>query len=354
VSIAKAGIIATLNARTSILAAANPIESRYNPRLSIVENIQLPPTLLSRFDLIYLMLDPESPDGDALLARHLVSLYETEEARRDQARVPYAPSQLAEYISYARAHVNPVISDDARALIVEGYVEMRKLGLRGGHGKKTITATTRQLESIIRLSEAHARMRLCYSVEPQDVQVRRGRGARRRPRGRKKKNRGGRPRAQGEALRARARTPPLPPAPTPLQEALRLIRVATQTAAIDPRTGQIDMNRLSTGHAANERDVITALVATLRELLTRRGRGETLSAGQLVKDLAMLGGGGGGGGGGDGDGDGDAGYGGGGGGGGGGFANSASADEVAEALRILTAEDRPIIRFAGQNRVTVI
>jgi hypothetical protein len=146
----------------------------------------------------------------------------------------------------------------------------------------------------------------------------------------------------------------LSPAPTPLQEALRLIRVATQTAAIDPRTGQIDMNRLSTGHAANERDVITALVATLRELLTRRGRGETLSAGQLVKDLAMLGGGGGGGGG-DGDGDGDAGYGGGGGGGGGGgFANSASADEVAEALRILTAEDRPIIRFAGQNRVTVI
>jgi hypothetical protein len=97
-----------------------------------------------------------------------------------------------------------------------------------------------------------------------------------------------------------------------------------------------------------------AIDATLRELLTRRGRGETLSAGQLVKDLAMLGGGGGGGGGGDGDGDGDAGYGGGGGGGGGGFANSASADEVAEALRILTAEDRPIIRFAGQNRVTVI
>ena len=171
VSIAKAGIIATLNARTSILAAANPIESRYNPRLSIVENIQLPPTLLSRFDLIYLMLDPESPDGDAQLARHLVSLYECEETRREQARTPYSPTQLAEYISYARAHVNPAISDDSRAIIVEGYVEMRKLGLRGGHGKKTITATTRQLESIIRLSEAHARMRLSYVVEPQDVQV---------------------------------------------------------------------------------------------------------------------------------------------------------------------------------------
>ena len=171
--------------------------------------------------------------------------------------------------------------------------------------------------------------------------------------GEKTKKRRPAARARRGFTRARAHAARAPRAHPP-QEALRLIRVATQTAAIDPRTGQIDMNRLSTGHAANERDVITALVATLRELLTRRGRGETLSAGQLVKDLAMLGGGGGGGGGGVGDGDGDAGYGGGGGGGGGGFANSASADEVAEALRILTAEDRPIIRFAGQNRVTVI
>ena len=57
ISIAKAGIICTLNARTSILASANPVESRYNPRLSVVDNIQLPPTLLSRFDLIYLVLD---------------------------------------------------------------------------------------------------------------------------------------------------------------------------------------------------------------------------------------------------------------------------------------------------------
>jgi DNA replication licensing factor MCM4 len=71
VSIAKAGIICQLNARTSVLASANPVESRYNPRLSVVENIQLPPTLLSRFDLIYLVLDTVSPDSDRRLARHL-------------------------------------------------------------------------------------------------------------------------------------------------------------------------------------------------------------------------------------------------------------------------------------------
>ncbi|CAE7843375.1 MCM4, partial [Symbiodinium microadriaticum] len=64
VSITKAGIIATLNARTSILASANPVDSRYNPNMSVVENIKLPPTLLSRFDLIYLVLDKPNAESD--------------------------------------------------------------------------------------------------------------------------------------------------------------------------------------------------------------------------------------------------------------------------------------------------
>ena len=68
VSIAKAGIICTLNARTAVLASANPVESRYNPNRSIVDNIQLPPTLLSRFDLIYLVLDKQNEDSDRRLA----------------------------------------------------------------------------------------------------------------------------------------------------------------------------------------------------------------------------------------------------------------------------------------------
>lgn len=75
ISVAKAGIICTLNARTSILAAANPVNSRYDPSLSVMENLQLPPTLLSRFDLIYLILDKPSKDTDRSLATHLISLY---------------------------------------------------------------------------------------------------------------------------------------------------------------------------------------------------------------------------------------------------------------------------------------
>ncbi len=75
VSVAKAGIIATLNARTSVLACANPVGSRYNPRISVIDNIQMPPSLLSRFDLVYLMLDKADESSDKKLARHLIALY---------------------------------------------------------------------------------------------------------------------------------------------------------------------------------------------------------------------------------------------------------------------------------------
>lgn len=79
VSVAKAGIIATLNARTSVLASANPVGSRYNPRVSVIDNIQLPPSLLSRFDLIYLVLDKINEQTDRKLARHLIALFHEEE-----------------------------------------------------------------------------------------------------------------------------------------------------------------------------------------------------------------------------------------------------------------------------------
>jgi DNA replication licensing factor MCM4 len=148
VSVAKAGIICTLNARTSILASANPRESRYNPNMSVVDNIQLPPTLLSRFDLIYLVLDKPNEASDRRLARHLVSLYyEDPETRATEINT----STLTDYISYARKHIQPVITDESADDLVQGYLDMRRLGSTGG--KKTITATTRQLESLIRLSE---------------------------------------------------------------------------------------------------------------------------------------------------------------------------------------------------------
>lgn len=220
ISIAKAGIIATLNARTSILASANPVESRYNPRLSIVQNIQLPPTLISRFDLIYLVLDKPDPATDRRLARHLVQLY----FRNPVARGAVVDrTTLRAYIAYCRRTCFPEISNSAVRKLVQGYVQMRQAG-SFSNGKKTISATPRQLESLIRLSEAHAKLQLSDVVTEANV-----------------------------------------------DEALRLMHVATQTAAVDPRTGTIDMDAITTGVAATDRAMNEALAQEVLPLIPREG-----------------------------------------------------------------------------------
>ena len=139
VSVAKAGIICTLNARTAILAAANPIHSKYDPKLSVVENIQLPPTLLSRFDLIYLILDKQTEASDRRLANHIVSLYSSPAPTGNEATATadgtHAPNDetqvtnliatntmtrdfLAKYISYARKFVQPIIPEEQVDVLV--------------------------------------------------------------------------------------------------------------------------------------------------------------------------------------------------------------------------------------------
>ncbi|TFB04709.1 DNA replication licensing factor mcm4 [Trichoderma ghanense] len=206
VSIAKAGIITTLNARTSILASANPIGSRYNPELSVPQNIDLPPTLLSRFDLIYLILDRVDDKTDRRLAKHLLSMYLEDKPQSAPTSNDILPIEfLTLYISYARSNIQPVISEEAAKELVECYVAMRALGQDVRAAEKRITATTRQLESMIRLSEAHAKMRLSETVTKDDV-----------------------------------------------QEAYRLIQSALKTAATDSE-GRIDMSLITDGTSAVER-----------------------------------------------------------------------------------------------------
>ncbi|XP_036686336.1 DNA replication licensing factor MCM4 isoform X2 [Balaenoptera musculus] len=116
-SIAKAGIICQLNARTSILAAANPVESQWNPKKTTIENIQLPHTLLSRFDLIFLMLDPQDEAYDRRLAHHLVSLYYQSEEQAQEEVLDMAV--LKDYIAYAHGAVLPRLSQDASQALIE-------------------------------------------------------------------------------------------------------------------------------------------------------------------------------------------------------------------------------------------
>merc|ERR1712154_557697 len=191
---------------------------RYNPNKSVVENIDLPPTLMSRFDLIYLVLDRPQENLDRKLAKHIVSLYydddEREElnAQNDDNLEMLTQKELMEYISYSRRHIQPKISNEAATELIEGYVEMRSLGrLKGGNGRKTITATPRQLESLIRLSESLARMRHSETVDSQDV-----------------------------------------------DEAMRLHKVSTMQAATDPRTGAIDLDSINVGQSSEERERMQA------------------------------------------------------------------------------------------------
>ncbi|XP_011092833.1 DNA replication licensing factor MCM4 [Sesamum indicum] len=221
VSIAKAGIIASLNARTSVLACANPIGSRYNPRLSVIENIHLPPTLLSRFDLIYLILDKADEQMDRRLAKHIVALHfeDPDNSEQDVIDLP----TLTAYVSYARKHIHPQLSDEAAEELTRGYVEMRRRGNFPGSSKKVITATPRQIESLIRLSEALARIRFSQWVEKRDV-----------------------------------------------TEAFRLLEVAMQQSATDHSTGTIDMDLITTGVSASERMRRENLVSTTRNIIMEK------------------------------------------------------------------------------------
>uniref|UniRef100_A0A665X0B9 DNA replication licensing factor MCM4 n=1 Tax=Echeneis naucrates TaxID=173247 RepID=A0A665X0B9_ECHNA len=231
-SIAKAGIICQLNARTAVLAAANPVESQWNPKKTTIENIQLPHTLLSRFDLIFLMLDPQDEAYDRRLAHHLVSLYYQSEEQMEEEFLDMAV--LKDYIAYARTYISPRLSEEASQALIEAYVDMRKIG----SGRGMVSAYPRQLESLIRLAEAHAKVRFSEKVETIDV-----------------------------------------------EEAKRLHREALKQSATDPRTGFVDISILTTGMSATARKRKEEVAQALKKLIQAKGKTPAMKYQQLLDDL---------------------------------------------------------------------
>ena len=170
ISISKAGITATLNARTTVIAAANPKYGRFNRHKSLPEQLDLPPTLLSRFDLIFLLLDEPDEKIDSAIARHILRVRRGEK-EVTSPKIPY--DLLKKYIAYARKNVHPKLSREAMDEIERYYVRMRR-GIRQSkveNGVQPIPITPRQLEALIRLSEAHARMRLSDVVTREDAKA---------------------------------------------------------------------------------------------------------------------------------------------------------------------------------------
>ncbi|KKK12390.1 hypothetical protein P175DRAFT_0505311 [Aspergillus ochraceoroseus IBT 24754] len=170
ISISKAGITTTLNARTSILAAANPLYGRYNPRISPVENINLPAALLSRFDVMFLILDTPSRHSDEELAAHVTYVHmHNKHPESEDAGIMFTPHEVRQYIAKARTY-RPVVPSKVSDYMVGAYVGMRKQQKRDEANKKQFShVTPRTLLGVVRLSQALARLRFSEVVVNEDV-----------------------------------------------------------------------------------------------------------------------------------------------------------------------------------------
>jgi replicative DNA helicase Mcm len=185
ISVAKAGITATLQSRTSILGAANPKFGRFDPHQSIIEQIDLPPALLSRFDAIFAIADKPNRDRDFDLATHILRShhrgetdakwgYDEAQGGEHEARsiegdplMPVIPFDfMRKYIAYAKQRVFPILTDVAMTRIRDYYVDIRK---QGEGESAAVPMTARQLEAFVRLAEASARVRLSPTVELSDA-----------------------------------------------------------------------------------------------------------------------------------------------------------------------------------------
>ncbi|CAD8175634.1 unnamed protein product [Paramecium octaurelia] len=223
ISVAKAGIVSQLNARTAVLAAANPLKSRYDVKQSVVQNINMPPTILSRFDLIYLVLDEFNEKRDEMLAYHILNMYSLKDQQdylnqiEEEGNTDLIDREtLYSYICYAKQNIFPRLTEEAQNELIAAYVKMRS----AGNSSNTITATPRQLESLIRLSEALAKMQFNQRVENYHV-----------------------------------------------QEAVKLMETAMKKAALDPITGKIDMDLLATGRSNASRELVSKFIVEITNLI---------------------------------------------------------------------------------------
>ncbi|KAJ5915973.1 DNA replication licensing factor MCM7 [Penicillium verhagenii] len=170
ISISKAGINTTLNARTSILAAANPLYGRYNPRISPVENINLPAALLSRFDVMFLLLDTPSRDTDEELANHVTYVHmHNKHPETEDSGIMFTPHEVRQYIAKARTF-RPIVPSNVSDYMVGAYVAMRKRQKKDEAKRQQFShVTPRTLLGIVRLSQALARLRFSEEVVREDV-----------------------------------------------------------------------------------------------------------------------------------------------------------------------------------------
>lgn len=217
VSVAKGGIVATLNARAAVLAAANPSLGRYDPYRNITDNISLPVTLLTRFDLLFIMKDIPEPDSDRRMSEHILTLHRLKTTPEEP---PLLPDLLRKYIAYAK-RVEPVLSEEAVNEIRQYYLKMRSMS---GSSESPVVITPRQLEALVRLSEARARSFLRDRVEAEDA-----------------------------------------------RSIIRLMTLSLQDVGIDTSTGKMDIDVIMTGKPKSLRDKMQVVLSTFADLEKQLG-----------------------------------------------------------------------------------
>ena len=214
ISVAKAGIIATLNTRTAILAASNPAFGRFDRNRPLAEQLNVPPVLLSRFDLIFVMKDEPHAETDRTVARHILQLHS------DAARVvkpPIDPETLRKMIIYARKYIDPQFKDKEVLKAIEDFFVKWRSTAEGG--ASPIPITPRQLEALIRLAKANARMRLSKEVTVEDA-----------------------------------------------NRAIDLVKRSLHEAGIDPESGKVDVDILMTGKSRSQRQNMERIMEIIKDL----------------------------------------------------------------------------------------
>ncbi|MEM2822418.1 MAG: minichromosome maintenance protein MCM, partial [Candidatus Pacearchaeota archaeon] len=231
ITISKANVQATLRAETSVLAAANPKFGRFDPYQHIAQQIDLPPTLINRFDLIFVLRDIPEREKDALIAEHVLK-----EHKRASKKPPIPPELLRKYIAYAKQKIVPKLTDEAEEEIKNFYVNLRSMPSGGDELVKPIPISARQLEALIRLSEASAKTRLSNKVTAEDARI-----------------------------------------------AINLLKFSLLQVGLDQETGQIDIDRITTGIPASQRAKIILIRETINRLESRLGK--MIPIKELIKEV---------------------------------------------------------------------
>ena len=221
ISISKANIQATLRCETTVLAAANPKFGRFDPYETITKQIDLPPALINRFDLIFVIKDMPDKEIDEKIAHFILTLHRDQEVQK----VPIDTETLRKYMIYARQKISPEFSQEAIERLQEYYVKMRSSGSSEDGMIKAIPISARQLDALVRLSEASARTRLSKRITIEDA-----------------------------------------------ERAIFLLQYCLQQVGIDPETGKLDIDRISVGITSSERNKIAQVREIINELEENIGK----------------------------------------------------------------------------------